>query len=461
MPGGGAITPSGLEDSQDCVIWPTQRGPGLGLGMASRRSSSPSGSTTTLGDHEKNEHTHPSKQGFTEWEEVNDDSVDEDEEIGYLGLLDQYGKPIPDPKDPSMEDGNDVRKEKENDRPMLTSNDCNKARWPPVTALVKNVVHLEFVKAIIMAVDDCGCQHSTQAKDKVEPKANRWMKLVDVCYGGMAQGRGKLARFGFKPITKATDMKKKVLSIWREAVKQPDGTVDKNMKQMCEIQLQQYTNACEKEVADRNKGKEADLKLQREMADYQRGKGAKPPGAVGIKGGGRVQHSTNTRLGEPASFQFANASITTPKAQVMPPLVPPTIQRVSTNISPAVSSISAQTPSNRTGSSRSTAGRSTPRNSGSVNSDAMDRINAACSSFEKIADKLVFSSVDKSSQKPTAIKPNRLERLQLKLKALKDSADFYEKKGPQYADKLKATMDKYEKVNDKLMEELAGDSDSE
>jgi hypothetical protein len=233
------------------------------------------------------------------------------------------------------------------------------------------------------------------------------------------------------------------------------------LKELCQIQLRQYSIACETETSDRQKSKDADALLQEQMSDFQRGIGAKPPGAVGRKGGGRGEHSTNTRLGQPATFQFANSTTKTAVVAVEGvevPTMPPAIQRVTNETSPAVSSITT-TPANR--SKTSQGGRSTPKNSGSVNSDAMERINAACVNFEKIADRLCLSS-DQGNSKKITNKPTRLERLQLKLKALKDSADFYENKGPQYADKLRVVMDKYEKVHDKLMEELSGgDSDSE
>jgi hypothetical protein len=51
--------------------------------------------------------------------------------------------------------------------------------------------------------------------------------------------------------------------------------------------------------------------------------------------------------------------------------------------------------------------------------------------------------------------------LQLKLRALKDSADFYEKKGPEYKEQLDHVMNKYKRVNKKIMQELAGEDSSD
>jgi hypothetical protein len=133
----GEVTPSGVQDSQDCVVWPTQKGPGL-LGVTSRRSScssESSGSTTTLGDGTSKRGGVSQPEGLSQWENLNEDNEDDDEDEGFLGLLDQHGNPIPDPNE----------FEKENDKPVLTSNDSNKARWPPVNVLVKNSSHVEFL----------------------------------------------------------------------------------------------------------------------------------------------------------------------------------------------------------------------------------------------------------------------------------------------------------------------------
>jgi hypothetical protein len=396
-----------VEDTQDCVVWPTQKGPGIaGITQRSGPSSlSSDDSHTTLGNGDsRKEGTKLTQTALSQCENLNGDDDDDDSKY-FMGCMGQDGQPVDDPTPSPVEKG------KENEMPMppLTSNDINKARWPPVTALVKNANHAEFLQAILTAVDDCGCQHITQAKDKVEPKVNAWMKLLDICYGGNQQGRGKLARFGFKPLTKATDMKKKVLAIWRKAVKQPDGTVESQLKELCQIQLRQYSIACEKETSDRQKSKDADALLQEQMSDFQRGIGAKPPGAVGRKGGGQGEHSTNTRLGQPATFQFANSTTKTAVVAVEGvevPTMPPAIQRVTNETSPVVSSITT-TPANR--SKTSQGGRSTPKNSGSVNSNAMERINAACVNFEKIADRLCLSS-DQGNSKKITNKPTRLER---------------------------------------------------
>ena len=44
------------------------------------------------------------------------------------------------------------------------------------------------------------------------------------------------------------------------------------------------------------------------MVGYERQQVALPAGAKGTKGAGRSEHSTNTRLGEPATYAWTNAS---------------------------------------------------------------------------------------------------------------------------------------------------------
>ena len=68
-------------------------------------------------------------------------------------------------------------------------------------------------------------------------------------------------------------------------------------------------------------------------------------------------------------------------------------------------------------------------------------------------------SVPPFSQKSNSTATSRrVDKLQLKLKALKDSANFYQEKG--YTEQFQVAMKKCEKAQSKLMQELA-DSDSE
>ena len=62
--------------------------------------------------------------------------------------------------------------------------------------------------------------------------------------------------------------------------------IDSDTAETCTRQFREFEAAKQKEIDDRQKGKEADEQLQAEIKDYQRGKGAVPPGAKGNKGGG-------------------------------------------------------------------------------------------------------------------------------------------------------------------------------
>ena len=54
------------------------------------------------------------------------------------------------------------------------------------------------------------------------------------------------------------------------------------------------------------KQKQSDAKILHEMTLFEGGLGALPPGAQGIIGGGRRQHSTNLKANQPAGYFFAH-----------------------------------------------------------------------------------------------------------------------------------------------------------
>ena len=57
------------------------------------------------------------------------------------------------------------------------------------------------------------------------------------------------------------------------------------------------------------------MELREKMAEYEKNVGSVTPGAIGIEGGGRRQHSTNLNVEEPAVNAYANASTTTTPKQ--------------------------------------------------------------------------------------------------------------------------------------------------
>ena len=92
--------------------------------------------------------------------------------------------------------------------------------------------------------------------------------------------------------------------------------------------------------------------------------------------------------------------------------------------------------------------------------DALESINNLSKNFERAASSLRAGHFTPASMASTGT--TRIDKLQLKLKALKDSADFYEAKGPEYKTQLRRVMRSYDKTHAKLMIELRlGDSDSD
>ena len=88
--------------------------------------------------------------------------------------------------------------------------------------------------------------------------------------------------------------------------------------------------------------------------------------------------------------------------------------------------------------------------------DALESINNLSRNFENAASTLRLSMPSAVASTPAT---SRIDKLQLKIKALKESADFYQAKGPQYKTQLERVMTKYEKAHKKLMIELSlGDS---
>ena len=106
----------------------------------------------------------------------------------------------------------------------------------------------------------------------------------------------------------------------------------------------------------------------------------------------------------------------------------------------------------------------TPRiNSTAVHVDALESINNLSKNFERAASSLRVGQMSNLTVRSTPSAPaSRIDKLQMKLKALKESADFYKAKGPEYKAQLQRVMGKYKKNHEKLMVELSlGDSDSD
>ena len=119
------------------------------------------------------------------------------------------------------------------------------------------------------------------------------------------------------PPVKATQLKKKVFDACNYCIKN-EALVSADLFEKSKRQLTEHETTLKEDVANKEKNKASQEKLQQQMKDYQRGMGAIPLGARGTVGGGRLQHSTNTCLGQLATFLHAfNACSGLP-----PPMLP-------------------------------------------------------------------------------------------------------------------------------------------
>ena len=186
-----------------------------------------------------------------------------------------------------------------------------KERWPQLTTLMRD--HEEVVFKVLRAADECDVVNEVNASDAGNVKGNKWVKLQDVVFGGREDGtRGLVTEF--PAIVLPSKLKKKVISIWQFGC-QPE-KVSSELHIICKRQQKQYEDN-KKKIAEGNKAaKEQYAALVVEMRDYEKERGALPPGAKaslppGAKpkeGGGRINHSTNLHIRQPAGFGFANVT---------------------------------------------------------------------------------------------------------------------------------------------------------
>ena len=180
--------------------------------------------------------------------------------------------------------------------------------WPHMKFLCTNPKFKDVIGTILRAVDEFKCTSELAATIANNPKGNRWNHLYDNCFGGGTQGRGILA--GHLPqLANANKLKQKVMDIWAYLKKegaQEYVIVDKEHVKMAHRQEKEYNQTKANDKASANKQKQHDEQLRVAMQDYEAGLGAMPPGAKGIVGAGRRQHSTNLKTNQPAAYSYAN-----------------------------------------------------------------------------------------------------------------------------------------------------------
>jgi hypothetical protein len=111
----------------------------------------------------------------------------------------------------------------------------------------------------------------------------------------------------FPVIKQVTAFKRKIIEIWKYAIaNKEEDEISDDIYNICVKQLEQYEEAVRKEKIAKDSASLANDKLQEQMESVERDMSALPPGAIGIAGGGRAQHSTSLVLGDPASYQYAS-----------------------------------------------------------------------------------------------------------------------------------------------------------
>ena len=302
-----------------------------------------------------------------------------------------------------------------------------------------------ILMVILRAVDETGAAKELTASNKDNGKGNAWARLVDVCFGGGSGGRGLLGFSGL-PDCSASVMKKKVTDAWNYAVTHESLTTE-DIFNYCTRQNNEFNETKKKFEENKEKEKASDAKLQADMKDYQRGLGAIPPGAKGRQGGGRLQHSTNLRLGQPANFSFVRA---TSKA-----IAKPTVKTITSPAPPAAATVMAPETPNSSITASVSGGSSGKRSSTSMHTNALQSINQLTSNFERTAKAMGLGGKGEETL-------SRIDKMQMKVKALKDLAEFYRGLGDEYKEQYSKAMVKYGKANHKLMSLLDPfDSDSD
>ena len=266
--------------------------------------------------------------------------------------------------------------------------------WPHMGRLVT----LPILVVFLQAIDECECTSELAASNKDNPKGNKWTRLYDHCYGGVIDvadnetPRGLLGgKLGVLP--SSSKLKLKVGKIWDYVAKQMAQEKHKVPKTVCEIckrQMMEYEDTKKREKDMAQKQKQKDDELHEKMNAYQKGVGAVPPGAKGIEGGGRRQHSTNLNIEEPATNQYANSS-------------------TSASDSASTPAQNAGGRSGRSGSARSSSSLST---STDLHAQSFSSLNRFTDRFERICDRHFDdrnSDLEKKRRRLVETKKNHME----------------------------------------------------
>ena len=263
------------------------------------------------------------------------------------------------------------------DDPVMPATE--KERWPQSSTLMRDYEDIIF--HLLRTVDECEVVYEVNASDAGNVKGNKWVKLQDVVFGGREDGtRGLIT--SFPAIVLPSKLKKKVMQIWQFGCKADK--VSPEMHVICQRQLKEYEDN-KKKVSDENKAsKEQYAAMVEEMRAYETEKGALPPGATatlppGAKppdGGGRINHSTNLQIRQPAGFGYANITTADSASVNTAPPDPRSEQRSVTR---------------------------TPTPSATVNNKALKELEGLGSTFKTMMERLIEHPATPSRSTPSEI----------------------------------------------------------
>jgi hypothetical protein len=234
--------------------------------------------------------------------QVDDDLDEEEEQVASLEFRN-------DEAEEEELDENSKKPATSPDMKLPTIKKKSMTQWPQLTSLlVLNGPYEHDILRILNGVYECDAHVEVNAQDGNNIKANAWTKFHDHCFGGGEPKQGLVKVFPV--ISKPTLLKAKILSIWKYAIANfehvPQEIYQTSLTQFC-----LYCEACKKEKIAKENASVAMAKLKDDMHSYKVEQNGIPPGAIGVSGAGRAQHSTNLVIGEPAAMAYVNQK--TPK----------------------------------------------------------------------------------------------------------------------------------------------------
>jgi len=308
-------------------------------------------------------------------------------------------------------------------KPAPKSSTTDRQRWPSFEKLASGLEGTEAIKHILQSMDELNVVSELKASSAENIKGNKWSKLhCHLFIGSAVDGRpALLGRHAFLPaLNSPVLMKAKMLSLLSWMAE--NEAVEREAKVFAQSLLDECDLTKKKEEGDRDKKAAKIAHREKAMATCERGQGFLPPGAKGDKAGGKTEHSTNHRLGQPADFGYA-----TTQQQKKAPKTPNTA-------------------------------KTTPTMNSSVNNKALTDLQGLNNNLGHLCNNLfpgctAGSSLTSGTMDPRAKKKRKLEQKEL---ILKDDIALLKSVGEDF----KEQMARHKTASDELMQ-LVDESDDD